>query len=61
MKKHSGYNPGDEVKLEKEILDMISLMSPASKDTLIDISKDTVKVIDNTLEKDAPSIQTIEE
>ena len=61
VKKHSGYNPGDEVKLEKEILDMISLMSPASKDTLIDISKDTVKVIDNTLEKDAPSIQTIEE
>ena len=61
VKKHSGYNPGDEVKLEKEILDMISLMSPAPKDTLIDISKDTVKVIDNTLEKDAPSIQTIEE
>ena len=61
VKKHSGYNPGDEVKLEKEILDMISLLPPASKDSLIDISKDSVKVIDNTLEKDVPSIQTIEE
>ena len=61
VKKHSGYNPGDEVKLEKEILDMISLLTPASKDTLIEISKDSVKVIDNTLEKDVPSIQTIEE
>ena len=61
VKKHSGYNPGDEVKLEKEILDMISLLPPASKDTLIEISKDSVKVIDNTLEKDVPSIQTIEE
>jgi len=61
VKKHSGYNPGDEVKLEKEILDMISLLTPASKDTLIEISKDSVRVIDNALEKDVPSIQTIEE
>ena len=60
IKKHSGYNPGDEVKLEKEIKDMISLLNVAPKDTLIEVSKDSVKVIDTNLDED-PSIKKIEE
>ena len=60
IKKHSGYNPGDEVKLEKEIKDMISLFNVAPKDTLIEVSKDSVKVIDTNLDED-PSIKKIEE
>ncbi len=60
IKKHSGYNPGDEVKLEKEIKDMISLLNVAPKDTLIEVSKDSVKVIGTNLDED-PSIKKIEE
>ena len=60
IKKHSGYNPGDEVKLEKEIKDMISLLNVAPKDTLVEVSKDSVKVIDTNLDED-PSIKKIEE
>ena len=60
IKKHSGYNPGDEVKLEKEIKDMISLLNVAPKDTLIEVSKDSVKVIDTNLDE-VPSIKKIEE
>ena len=60
IKKHSGYNPGDEVKLEKEIKDMISLLSVAPKDTLIEVSKDSVKVIDTNLDEDPP-VKKIEE
>ena len=60
IKKHSGYNPGDEVKLEKEIKDMISLLNVAPKDTLIEVSKDSLKVIDTNLDE-VPSIKKIEE
>ena len=60
IKKHSGYNPGDEVKLEKEIKDMISLLNVAPKDTLIEVSKDSLKVIDTDLDE-VPSIRKIEE
>tara|TARA_Y100000996_G_C22553225_1_gene654538 strand:+ start:1222 stop:1782 length:561 start_codon:yes stop_codon:yes gene_type:complete len=52
IKKHSGYNPGDEVKLEKEIKDMISLIPSKSKDQLIDTIQDSVKVIDDILNED---------
>ena len=44
VKKHSGYNPGDEVKLEKEIQDMIALLKPALEDTLMNDVPDSIKV-----------------
>tara|TARA_B100000029_G_C17552018_1_gene950428 strand:+ start:274 stop:864 length:591 start_codon:yes stop_codon:yes gene_type:complete len=55
VNKHVGYNPGDEVKLEKEILELISKMKPdtASFDsTLINeplennLDLDTIKEIE---------------
>ena len=39
---------------------MISLLNVAPKDTLIEVSKDSVKVIDTNLDED-PSIKKIEE
>ena len=57
--KHVGYNPGDEVKLEKEILELISKMKP---DTASFDSTLIKKPLENNLDLDTiEEIEVIED
>ena len=48
--KHSGYNPGDEVKLEKEILEIIENMR--TKEEISDSTKLEIEVEDKKIESE---------
>jgi len=53
VKQHSGYNPGDEVKLEKEIIELLAILK-------LEESSDSTKTLESELGKNIEPIEVIE-